>query len=340
MDRLGDFVMALGAIHRIVEREGSENCLLIIAPFAREIARREFPHVEQVLVTPWHANFGAMRAHIRELGEHEWFRRGVTHLICLRHSRFCQEEVVINSIPASETWGAANSELGRESGQWLASMPLTHRSQVFPQEPLEPREFARHRAVVSNYLGIELSAAELLPDVKSTSGTTERFVAVSPYGSAAIRDFPRSLLIAAGEFIGRNWKLPLRLLVPPGDPARFQELRELLSGAGLKDVSLYTCLTLDALIDAVSASVMTLSVETATAHLAIALNKPTVAILGGGHHGWFAPWQRTSRQIWLSHSVPCYHCNWNCSLPKPICMTEISPDSVCDATSRAMAGNI
>src|SRR5580698_9663310 len=50
VDRLGDFVLALGAIRAITEIAGEENCLLFHGAAAAELARREFPRLAKVEV--------------------------------------------------------------------------------------------------------------------------------------------------------------------------------------------------------------------------------------------------------------------------------------------------
>jgi ADP-heptose:LPS heptosyltransferase len=76
---------------------------------------------------------------------------------------------------------------------------------------------------------------------------------------------------------------------------------------------------------------MVLSLESAPAHLAAALNKPGVFLLGGGHYGMFAPWQRSERQIWLSEAMDCYNCQWHCSMAEAFCVTRIKPVTIANA---------
>ena len=60
-------------------------------------------------------------------------------------------------------------------------------------------------------------------------------------------------------------------------------------------------------------------------HIAAALRKPMVGILGGGHFGRFYPWgdPRLSR---VAHvPMECYWCNWSCRYETVRCIREISP---------------
>jgi ADP-heptose:LPS heptosyltransferase len=78
--------------------------------------------------------------------------------------------------------------------------------------------------------------------------------------------------------------------------------------------------------------------DTSAAHLAAALERPTVVILGGGHFGRFLPYpdaaMRGSQNFRAAYqSMPCYHCNWHCVHPLQPgdpgpCITKVSVDDV------------
>src|SRR5690606_30318268 len=43
VDRLGDFILSLGAIRRITDRYGEENCALVVYEIVADFAQQEFP---------------------------------------------------------------------------------------------------------------------------------------------------------------------------------------------------------------------------------------------------------------------------------------------------------
>src|ERR1035437_9081597 len=101
MDRLGDFVLAVSAIRRLIERYGESECLLVVSPLTSALAKREFPCVE-ILVLPWGLS------HIRTLGATMRYRRMVSRLrvdtvVCLRHQRWDYEEIVISWFAAERS---------------------------------------------------------------------------------------------------------------------------------------------------------------------------------------------------------------------------------------------
>lgn len=327
-DRLGDLVLATGAIRRILEHEGTENCILITSRFSQELAQAQFPNLECVCVEPWQTNLRATREYMVAHRDESLFRHGVDRLVCLRHHRSFQETLVLSSIPARDSWGCLNSDLTREMGQFKSPSVFDHLIRDIPSVAGEARELTRHRRITSSFIGKLATEVDVTPHLESDSADAGGFAVVSPFGSASIRDFPTALLAAAGTYLWNHHRLPLCILAPPGDRTRYEALANELKNSGVLTVIIQSCSTVSQLVSAVASSKLVLSVETATAHIAAALDRPLVALLGGGHFGWFAPWQRSKKQIWLSHKVPCFQCNWVCSQPEPICITQVQDTEV------------
>jgi ADP-heptose:LPS heptosyltransferase len=88
---------------------------------------------------------------------------------------------------------------------------------------------------------------------------------------------------------------------------------------------------IDAAAERISSARLVFSMESGPAHLATALDKPGVFILGGGHYGVFAPWGNPKRQHWIHEPLICYHCNWKCKFDEAKCVTEIPPSRIVTA---------
>jgi ADP-heptose:LPS heptosyltransferase len=110
--------------------------------------------------------------------------------------------------------------------------------------------------------------------------------------------------------------------------AGLEELRRLTEAAGVSDVTVRTPSSFVDFCSLVAAARGVISVDTATAHLATALDKPAAIILGGGQYGDFGPWRRSPRQVWFTHQVPCFGCLWSCIHPEPLCITQVPPSEV------------
>jgi len=68
-----------------------------------------------------------------------------------------------------------------------------------------------------------------------------------------------------------------------------------------------------------------LGVDTGPAHLALALGKPAVVVLGGGDYGRFFPYGK-SRVV--THPMDCFQCHWECRYDRAFCLHDIPPDEV------------
>jgi len=68
-----------------------------------------------------------------------------------------------------------------------------------------------------------------------------------------------------------------------------------------------------------------LGVDTGPAHLALALGKPAVVVLGGGDYGRFFPYGK-SRVV--THPMDCFQCHWECRYDRALCLHDIPTDEV------------
>jgi len=66
--------------------------------------------------------------------------------------------------------------------------------------------------------------------------------------------------------------------------------------------------------------------DTGLMHMAAALNKPIVAIFGGGSWPRFLP--RTNSGCAFVLPLPCFYCMWNCFFNEPLCIKFLSVDNV------------
>jgi ADP-heptose:LPS heptosyltransferase len=82
------------------------------------------------------------------------------------------------------------------------------------------------------------------------------------------------------------------------------------------------------LAEAISGAALVLAVDTFAAHLAVSFDAPTVSLIGGGQYGDFGPWQRSTRQRWVTNRVPCFGCGWQCTRSRVECLVDITPGQV------------
>ncbi len=91
-----------------------------------------------------------------------------------------------------------------------------------------------------------------------------------------------------------------------------------------------------AAIDSVDAVI---APDNAALHVAIALHKPSVGIVGGGHFGRFQPWGNENKNRVACLPMDCFGCNWRCRYATVRCIAEIPPRSIAHELQVAL-GNL
>jgi ADP-heptose:LPS heptosyltransferase len=335
LDLLGDFVLALSAIRLLLAHHGEEQCLLVISPAAEPLAQREFPRTPRLLLPASQGHWLALRAATkfrRQLGSFEF-----EQVICLRHQRWDYDELVLS-------WMRANEHLRLETGFtermrpelrtfWLdAPGAQVWSDEGFTSEGRLCRELARHGALVAAATGSRPNEEEILP-MLSASAEVDEAVVVTPLSSRPVKDFPVALLIAALKEVRRQSSLPVVLIGSAPQKAQLERLRREIAAREIGEIKVRADLRFEDYVNLLAAAPLVLTVDTATAHLATALDRNTVVLLGGGHYGEFGPWQRSPRQVWLTEHMDCFGCDWRCIHPAPYCLTQISADLLVEAVA-------
>jgi ADP-heptose:LPS heptosyltransferase len=86
--------------------------------------------------------------------------------------------------------------------------------------------------------------------------------------------------------------------------------------------------TLRQLIEGIKRCDAVISLDTGSLHIAVALKKPTVGIMGGGHFGRFYPWGDERINRTANKPMDCYWCSWRCIYPDIRCIQEIRPEII------------
>lgn len=91
--------------------------------------------------------------------------------------------------------------------------------------------------------------------------------------------------------------------------------------------------TLRELITLIAHSVVTITNDTSTVHFAVALQKPSLSMIGGGQFGMFSNYGYLSINRWVYNETKCFGDNWYCGRrvrvgePSP-CVSAITVESV------------
>lgn len=345
-DGIGDFILALSAIRLVLRHYGEEHCALLIAPSVVELAQVEFPRATCIAVPPF-------SRHKRALSQWRPTRRRLAEvacetLVCLRHQRWdyhelmlswvcCQRRLILDDARAA-AWTIGRNSFSYECAGRIAWSEPDPVSSLLAGGGCDCRELRMHGHLVTAVVGARPAAEDMLPRFlqlappASPSGTL-----IAPLTAAAIKDLPVEWL----EDLARRKIFPAgQAVVLTGSrtqAAALEKYRRALQRGGCADVQVETAASLAGFVRRVAAAGIVLAADTATAHLATALDRPTVVAMGGGHCGQFAPWRRSARQIWLTHRLDCFGCGWRCPYPAPYCLTRIAAEQV-GAAIRAVLG--
>ena len=326
LGKLGDNVLALGAIKALVDKFGEENCTLVSSDYGRDLVALVFPRIEILTVTTNHSTLRRTLRDLLKLRRHPIFCEGAEVLVSLQHHRTLHDDLITSAIPAVKTWGLVNSELGEAglSDQLLrASFAFDN---VTPEPKLDPlvcRELTLHASLLSAVFGRTVTGTELRPRITFDDAIPRAAIGLAPFSGSVLRDIPLHLLLAAcraAKLLGYS----VDIWAPSPSDLRIKTMVDRLKAETFADVQLVHTPNTKDLVRAISAVRVVVSAESAPAHLAAAMNRPLVAILGGGHFGWFAPWTASDSQRWLYSREPCFSCNWVCVHSEPICITRIA----------------
>ena len=334
LDRLGDAALALGAVRLLVREFGAQETLLIVSTVAEPLFRREFPAVDLLVMPPFCERFWPDFA--KTMLRHAPQLRSIKadHLVCLRH----QASDYLHAIAAliqvrqfhatewNKTW--EHVCLKYPHGKWVP----------YPEQVAKGcLELEAHRLVTQDVLGRPVMLSDILPALTVSPAERGSTLLVCPVAGSAIRQYPPVQLAKAVELFLRTAPgMRVTFCIPPGmDRTPWEDA--VRDAGNARFVDWVQPKNLEELLHVIHGARLVLAPDSAPAHLAAAMNKPGVFILGGGHYGMFAPWRRSALQVWLSHPVSCYQCQWNCVHSEPFCITQIDPLAISAAMQEVYA---
>jgi len=138
------------------------------------------------------------------------------------------------------------------------------------------------------------------------------YAVLFPGASWSGRRWPISSFAEVGEYLHKHYKLEIVLC---GDKSDHMICQEIMKAGSAPFINLAGKTTLTELSELLRNSKLLVSNETSAVHLAIAVGSPGVCILGGGHHGRFAPYPDellNGKFRFAMEPMDCYNCNWKC----------------------------
>lgn len=342
-DLIGDFILFIPALCRLREAYAGSSISIVVKGSVATLLR-SCPYVDSVIILD--ENSFRKNPFYRIHFLWQMYARGFSRTISGSYSRNYVGDLISlwTAAPVRVAWDSNSNHMSvlenircnrcytqLVPGVFTPEVHETVRNKAFiealgvssPNSPIAEVKIWRDRQA-------EVEATDLLREY----GLEEkRFVAIlagssfplKNWGRHNYRELCRALLIIGGS------DLSFVLCGQSGDGF---DLGGLDPEFSTKIVDLTGKTGLLALASIFSRSILVVGNDTGTMHIAIAVNAPTVCIVGGGHFGRFMPYGNAERHVFLSHPLPCYHCNWSCIYDHAICMTEISVDTVAKACKK------
>lgn len=342
LDRLGDGVLAVGAIRTVLRHYGETQSLLVISPQTEALMTAEFPETPRLVlpVAVMHRQiFAQVAIHHAEVA-----RFTCDDVICLRHQREDWDELVMAWLDGRQTWAIEPAPESRDFTPVRTYVCPKARRPVEYRHPARAaglcHELERHRQLLSAVLGRQVAGGEILPQLHAARrDAAGGDVLFTPFSAMPIRDFPPDLLLAALAGVRLLTATSIRLYGTRAQGPGLERFAGAAGEAGIEDVTVVASDSTQSYVHAVASARLVVTVDTATAHLATALDRPAVILMGGGHPDEFVPWGFARRQVWLTHEIDCFGCDWQCRHPTPYCLTRIPAKALVEAIKKVWGGD-
>ena len=354
-DNLGDVVLFSGALRHLRARFPGAEITLCVREYVRDLVAL-CPHVDRVVT--WealHAPLLGAVPRFRGRGRLEAALRFARHRVGLRPDLLL---LPVRS-PTAEMHRVARAAGARRrfaiAGDYSNLAEAESRRAESGYDGLlrlSPGRYGEHDFAVTRdflaLLGIEVSVDELRPELWTDDADRAWAQAAVPPddvltlgiapGVTAPRGklYPLAQLARAVELAGDE---PLRVVLFGGaaDVGTCAELAALLAAnpniVGLRNLCGAT--TVRRMVEGIRRCDLFLAPDAAALHVAVALGKPTVGIVGGGHFGRFHPWGDPAINHVCSVPMECFGCNWTCRFATTRCVTEVTPEAVARALASA-----
>lgn len=314
-DGIGDFFLASGTVRFLAREFGEENLTIAALPVMGPVVLGQFPKAtfeplpirkKRVLLNVFVANcIRCFPVWIRLL------RNPHDLSISLRHMRDYLMNVLFYSVRSTRRLACENQLLGngRPIRRWTerAFTTLFHPEEI-PYPSYEggiPKELEVNRRLVSLAIGRDVPIAEVWPELKRVGEAPVEggYWVCAPFANGGGKDYPSDRWAELFRLLVGANTIPKLILTGSKDQGeRLEEFARIITSAApelLSGISIMHAPDLQYFIDLLAGASLILTVDTAAAHAATALDRPTVVLFSGQHHGTYGPWTRSPSQRWI-----------------------------------------
>jgi ADP-heptose:LPS heptosyltransferase len=313
-DGIGDFVLATGGLRILAAEFGEQNLLICVKSALVSFAHSQFPHAK-IIELPTAARRKVVNLFARNLISclPLWLKLRTTPVdgaVCLRSMRNYLETLLFYSARTKRFFACENILLRPEKRvrRYVeAGVRKYFRPELvpYPEKAEEiPLEIEAHRRLVERILDRPVEAGEVLPILHPTIEEHGDYWICAPITNPSkVYPFPlwKEVFCALKP---ESLTKSIYLVGSEDQREQLQDLQGLLQGEGISGAQEYVPADLVEFLNLVAGGQLILTVDTAAAHFATALDKPCVVLFSGLHRGMFGPWQRSGQQRWLLPEAP------------------------------------
>jgi ADP-heptose:LPS heptosyltransferase len=157
-------------------------------------------------------------------------------------------------------------------------------------------------------------------------GLVNQIAVICPGAGAKHREWPAAKMAEAIDYLWDKYSILSIICGSPAEKYISEEIQSYLKST--KAICLCGKTNLVELGAIISISRLCISMDSGPAHLAIAVNSPLVCIVGGGHYKRFFPYGNPEIFRCATEELDCFYCNWICKFERPICVENISVETV------------
>jgi ADP-heptose:LPS heptosyltransferase len=161
----------------------------------------------------------------------------------------------------------------------------------------------------------------------------EVVVGLMPAAPLSVKEYPASAWAEAAALLWQRGVI-CALLGSATDIAQVHEVSRRFGS--LPHLRMNGWLDLPAMAALIGSLDGLLSIATGLAHISLAQDVPTVALVNGAHPLRYLPWPIARRAAVLNHAMPCAGCKNRCHLPEPQCLTRIDPADIAGAMAQLL----
>jgi ADP-heptose:LPS heptosyltransferase len=309
-DAIGDFILSTGCIRLMAKELSEENLVIAVRADVAPLAKAQFPQAEVIPLPLREKRRLVNLATVNVINcLPAWLRlltMRVDAAICLRSMRAYLHTITFY-LPRAKRYIAcenlllSNPRLRRPAVENFVSSAFKPTLIPYPASSKLPTDVEANRLVAEEVLQRKVSDEEILPTLTATREVSAKnHWLLCPFSSTKSKDYPAEAWAAALKLLApERTDAPLHLAAGPSQGERLHEFAHALQAAGITNIHLDPPVPLPDFLQSIAEARLVLTVDTAAAHMACALDTPAVIISAGQHPGVYAPYSKNGRQKWL-----------------------------------------